>query len=113
MQLILVRTIPASGNRDFLLRLSPDHLRIRINTLFRYSYVGSMSRHFRDKIKKLNVSEISIELLSELIVSVSKTDQAKSSAVHDFQVLTLVTNTKVAETISVSSILCMNIAHMI
>ena len=51
------------------------------------------------------MSETSIDLLSELIVS----DQAKLSDIHNFKVLILVTNTKSVETRIVSSI-CMLIA---
>ena len=45
---------------------------------FRYSYVISVFRHFLDKIKLLSVSEISNDILSELIVSALKTDKCSS-----------------------------------
>ena len=62
--------------------LSLDHLQIRINTAFRYSYVILVFGHFLDKIiSNESVSEIAIDLLSELIVK--NVTQTKSNDVHN------------------------------
>ena len=63
--------------------LSFDHLQIRINTVFRYSYVIFMIQDFLNKICNQCVTEISIDLLSELIVPVLKTDTCRSGKSND------------------------------
>ena len=55
--------------------LSFDHLRFRIKIVYKNSYVRWIFPQFLDKIKQLNVSEISIDPLSELIVLVPNTDK--------------------------------------
>ena len=79
MRLIFMRIILASVKRV----LPFDHLRIWINTVFGDSSVISMFRHFLDKIKYSKCVRISIVLLSELIVSVPKTDKCSSDEIND------------------------------
>ena len=61
--------------------LSFDLLQILISTAFRNSYVISMFQHFLDKLSNQSVSIISIVHLSELIVSVPKTDKCSSDEI--------------------------------
>ena len=69
-------------------RLS-DHLRFRINIVFRYSYVRWIFPHFLDRRKKLKCVEISIDSSSELMASVPNTDKKTGDInnVKNFEVL--------------------------
>ena len=60
------KLIETSPDNVYLILLSFDQLRIRINSAFRLS-IYYYIRHFLDKTSKLNMSEINIDLLKKYL----------------------------------------------